>query len=66
MKKFGGREIVGERRMKMRNRPHWLLGAALFGMIAGGPTPSAGEEPLVEKYVLGNGLNARESRGGEG
>ncbi len=25
-------------------------------MIAGGPTPSAGEEPLVEKYVLGNGL----------
>ena len=42
--------------MKTRNRTHWLLGAALFAMIAGGPTPSAGEEPLVEKYVLGNGL----------
>ena len=42
--------------MKIRNRTHWLLGAALFAMIAGGPTPSAGEEPLVEKYVLGNGL----------
>jgi len=42
--------------MKMRNRKHWLLGAALFAMIAGGPTPSAGEEPLIEKYVLGNGL----------
>src|SRR5512141_3477825 len=42
--------------MKTRNRTHWLLGAALFAVIAGGPTPSAGEEPLVEKYVLGNGL----------
>lgn len=49
--------------MKMRNRTHWLLvkryaalGAALFAMIAGGPTPSAGEETVVEKYVLGNGL----------
>ena len=42
--------------MKIRNRTHWLLGAALFAMIAGGPTPSAGEEPLVEKYTLGNGL----------
>lgn len=42
--------------MKLRNRTHWMLGAALFAMIAGGPTPSAGEEPLVEKYVLGNGL----------
>ncbi|MEK7365538.1 MAG: insulinase family protein, partial [Candidatus Deferrimicrobiota bacterium] len=42
--------------MKMRNRTHWLLGAALFAAIAGGPTPSAGEEVLVEKYTLGNGL----------
>ena len=42
--------------MKTRNRTHWLVGAALFAMIAGGPTPSAGEEPLVEKYMLGNGL----------
>jgi len=40
----------------MRIRAHWLLVAALFTMIAGGPTPSAGEEPLVETYVLGNGL----------
>jgi len=42
--------------MKTRKRTPWLLGAALFAMIAGGPTPSAGGEPLVEKYVLGNGL----------
>jgi zinc protease len=33
-----------------------MLGAILFAMIAGGPTPSAGEELLVEKYVLGNGM----------
>jgi len=44
--------------MKMRIRMHWLLGAALFAVIAGGPTPSAGEEPLVEKYVLGNGMTS--------
>jgi len=42
--------------MKMRIRMHWLLGAALFAMISGGPTPSAGRNRLVEKYVLGNGL----------
>lgn len=42
--------------MIIREWKHWLLGAALFAMIAGGATPSAGEEPLVEKYVLGNGL----------
>lgn len=33
-----------------------LAGALLCAAIAGGATPSAGEEPLVEKYTLGNGL----------
>jgi len=42
--------------MKFRGVSHWLAGAALFGAIAGGATPSAGEEALVEKYTLGNGL----------
>jgi zinc protease len=42
--------------MKARNRTHWPLGVVLLAMIAGGPTPSAGEEVLVEKYALGNGL----------
>jgi zinc protease len=42
--------------MKTRNRTHWPLGVVLIAMIAGGPTPSAGEEVLVEKYALGNGL----------
>ncbi|MBM2828457.1 MAG: hypothetical protein HW408_989, partial [Actinobacteria bacterium] len=37
--------------MKMRYRTHWLPGVALFIMIAGGPTPSAGEGVLVEKYA---------------
>jgi len=46
-KVFEAREIAGERTMKMPDRMHWLLGAALFAMIAGGATPSAGEEPLV-------------------
>ena len=35
---------------------HLLAGAALFAAIAGGATPAAGEEALVEKYTLGNGL----------
>ncbi len=42
--------------MKTGTRTHRLLVAVLFAWIAGGATPSAGEEPLVEKYVLGNGL----------
>lgn len=42
--------------MKIRDRWQWALGAALFAAIAGGATPSAGEEASVEKYVLGNGL----------
>jgi hypothetical protein len=50
--RFKTKGIVGERRMKMRNRTHWLLGAALFAMIAGGATPSVGGEPMVETYVL--------------
>ena len=33
-----------------------LAGALLCAAVAGGATPSAGEEPLVEKYTLGNGL----------
>ena len=33
----------------------WVAAAALAA-IAGGATPSGGREPLVEKYVLGNGL----------
>ena len=35
---------------------HFFAGAALFAAIAGGATPAAGEEALVEKYTLGNGL----------
>jgi zinc protease len=42
--------------MKFRWHAHWIAAAALAAAIAGGATPSEGREPLVEKYVLGNGL----------
>jgi zinc protease len=42
--------------MKFRRRAYWIAAAALAAAIAGGATPSEGREPLVEKYVLGNGL----------
>ncbi|MBE0568072.1 MAG: insulinase family protein, partial [Deltaproteobacteria bacterium] len=42
--------------MNIREWKRWLAGAALIAAIAGGATPSAGEEALVEKYTLGNGL----------
>jgi zinc protease len=42
--------------MKSRTVSVGFAAAVLFVAIAGGATPSAGEEMLVEKYVLGNGL----------
>ena len=42
--------------MNIREWKRWLAVAALIAAIAGGATPSAGEEALVEKYTLGNGL----------
>jgi len=42
--------------MNIREWKRWLAGAALIAAVAGGATPSAGEEALVEKYTLGNGL----------
>jgi len=42
--------------MNIRGWKRRLAGAALIAAVAGGATPSAGEEALVEKYTLGNGL----------
>jgi len=42
--------------MKAGRTGLWIAAAALAAAIAGGATPSGGEEALVEKFVLGNGL----------
>jgi zinc protease len=42
--------------MRTGNVGRWLAAAALATAITGGATPSDGREPVVEKYVLGNGL----------
>jgi len=55
MEEVRTKETEGERSMKMRIRMHWLVGAALFAVIAGDRLLAAGEEPLVEKYVLAMG-----------
>jgi zinc protease len=50
------RETEAEQGMRFRRHAHWVAAAVVAAAIAGGATPSEGREPLVERYVLGNGL----------
>ena len=55
LKKFKTGNITWERRTKMRKRMHWLLGAALFAMIAGDRLPPPGRNRWSKPTYLATG-----------